>query len=208
MMNECLQFMATSSTGEQCVAVLITDGTPTQCDTTTQYLAQIVADGHAKGVTTYTLGLPGSDLTALNALAVAGGTNAAIDVSGGAQAFITALNNIRLMISNTTTTVVTSPGVISTPVPCVWNLPPAPPGTMLDPGLVNVELALPGGRNVTAGFVGSASSCANVIGPAWYYDNARNPTRILLCPNTCNSLGNSPGVSASLLFGCSTIFAM
>ena len=58
-------------------------------------LDAIVADGYAHGVRTFTLGLAGSDLNALNALAQAGGTGQAIDVSGGSQAFVAALNNIR-----------------------------------------------------------------------------------------------------------------
>lgn len=95
MINRCLAFMASSANGEKCVAVLVTDGSPTQCDMTLANLAQIVADGHAQGVTTFALGLPGADLNFLDSLATAGGTGSAIDVSGGAQAFVAALNSVR-----------------------------------------------------------------------------------------------------------------
>jgi len=95
MINQCLKFMAASLSGEKCVAVLVTDGSPTQCDQNLTNLAQIVTDGQANGVSTFTLGLPGADLNFLNALAAAGGTDRAIDVSAGAQAFIGALNDVR-----------------------------------------------------------------------------------------------------------------
>jgi hypothetical protein len=95
MVNDCLQYMATSSTAERCVAVLVTDGAPTTCDTTQADLVQIVKQGHDSGVITFTLGLPGADLNFLNQLSVAGGTTQAIDVSAGSQAFVGALNHIR-----------------------------------------------------------------------------------------------------------------
>ena len=95
IVNVCEAFMRATTTGEPCVGVLVTDGTPTECSMDAGMLDAIVADGYAHGVRTFTLGLAGSDLNALNALAQAGGTGQAIDVSGGSQAFVAALNNIR-----------------------------------------------------------------------------------------------------------------
>src|SRR5205823_4507198 len=48
MINTCLQYHAMSPTGEPCVAVLVTDGTPTQCNTDETALTAIIADGKAK----------------------------------------------------------------------------------------------------------------------------------------------------------------
>jgi len=95
MINTCLQYMSASPTGEKCIAVLVTDGTPTQCDTNEMDLEAILADGKTKGVETYTLGLPGSDAATLDAYAMVGGTGKSIDVSGGPTAFVQALNGIR-----------------------------------------------------------------------------------------------------------------
>jgi hypothetical protein len=58
-------------------------------------LTQIIADRHTKGVDTFTLGLPGSDLTVLDQYAQAGGTGMAKDVSGGSMSIVRALNAIR-----------------------------------------------------------------------------------------------------------------
>jgi hypothetical protein len=171
---------------------------------------QIVTDGHAKGVTTYTLGLPGSDLNSLNALAQAGGTNAAIDVSGGANAFIAALNNIRQTVAVTTTTQVTTSTTVATPLPCLWNIPKVPDGTTFDKNKVNVQYTAPGAQAATDfGRVNDVGQCAGVPPSqgAWYYDNNDNPTKVLACPNTCdNQLKNAPGASVDILFGCDSHF--
>jgi hypothetical protein len=101
MINQCLTFMSNSATSEQCVAVLVTDGTPTQCDLDNNNLVAIIADGKAKGVDSFTLGLPGADINVLNQYAASGGTSMAIDVSAGPQAFIAALNAIRGRVTHT-----------------------------------------------------------------------------------------------------------
>ena len=95
MVNECLTYMAASKSGERCVGVLVTDGTPTQCSLDEAVLTAIIADGKMRGVTTFALGLAGADVTVLNQYATAGGSTAAIDVSGGAASFTAALKKIR-----------------------------------------------------------------------------------------------------------------
>src|SRR6185503_11461594 len=99
MINTCLAFMASSPTGEKCAAVLVTDGPPTKCNLNENVLTSIVADGKTKGVETFALGLPGADLGVLHEYARAGGTNLAVDVSAGSQAFIAALNGIRARVT-------------------------------------------------------------------------------------------------------------
>ena len=124
MLSQCVSYKAAASM--QCVAVLITDGTPTQCDGTAANLEKLVADGLVAGVTTFVIGLPGSNISALDGLARAGGTNAAIDVSGGSAAFIAALNKIRGSVSTSISTShqFSIPTTISTPLPCEWKIPP------------------------------------------------------------------------------------
>lgn len=208
MINQCLQFQANSPSGEQCVAILVTDGTPTQCSTDATVLQGIVKDGHDKGVTTYVLGLPGSDLNALNALANLGGTTGAIDVSGGSSAFIDALNNIRQTVAVTTTQHISTPTVISTPLPCQWKIPVPQGNTTFDKTKVNVQFIPPGGAApIDFGNVPSLADCARTTADAWYYDNNDNPTEILACPNTCGgTLHNSAGAEVDVVFGCATHF--
>jgi hypothetical protein len=206
MINECLRFMSTSVTGEQCVAILVTDGNPTQCSIDYAFLTQIVRDGHANGVTTYVLGLPGANLAELNNFAVAGGTAQAIDVGGGADNFINALNNIRQAVAVTTSTTVTTSTVISSPLPCQWEIPPPPVGSVFDKNKVNVQFTPPGATvPVDFGRVDNAGQCAQTTADAWYYDDLANPTKVLACENTCNgTLKNSAGAEVAVLFGCET----
>jgi len=214
MVNECLTYQATH--GETCVGILVTDGTPTQCDTNENDLVRVIADGKAKGVATYTLGLPGADLSVLNQYAVAGGTTAAIDVSAGADAFINALQSIRKQVvvteSHTTTshvshpvtTVVSTPMVISKALDCQWKIPPPPAGQTLDPSKVNLQMTNAAGVATRYGHVASVADCARAV-DGWYYDNPSNPTQVLVCPNTCETLKAAVGARVDLLFGCATV---
>lgn len=208
MINDCLQYQQTHA--EQCVAILVTDGSPTTCDTNTTNLVAIVADGHSKGITTYTLGLPGSNQGFLDQLAVAGGTGQSINVGGGAQDFINALNNIRQTIAVTTTTQVTTSTVLATPLPCLWTIPPVPAGTSFEKDKVNVQYTAPNSTTATDfGRVNDVGQCANVPPGqgAWYYDDNTNPTKLLACPSTCDGqLKNSAGASVDVLFGCDSHF--
>jgi len=208
MINQCLTFMAQSQTGEQCVAILVTDGNPTQCNVDYAALTQVVTDGHASGVTTYVLGLPGANIPELNKFAVAGGTAQAIDVSGGANTFIDALNNIRQAVSVTTTQTISTPTTIATPLPCSWNVPDVPVGTTFDKNKVNVQFTPPGATvPVDFGRVSSEADCARTTADAWYYDNNDNPTKVLACSHTCNgTLHNSAGAEVAVLFGCDSKF--
>ncbi len=210
MVNECLTYQAMHN--ETCVGILVTDGTPTQCDTNENDLVKIIADGASKGVKTYTLGLPGSDLSVLNQYAVAGGTTAAIDVSGGADAFVAALNSIRkqVVVTETHTTTsrvshpVTTQMVISTPLDCQWKIPPAPAGQTLDPAKVNLQMTTAAGATTQFGHLTSAADCARAV-DGWYYDDPVHPTQVLVCPNTCTTLKASVGGRVDLLFGCATV---
>jgi len=212
MINTCLQFMAQSKTGEQCVGILVTDGTPfnvaNNCDTNQANLVNIVAQGHSKGVTTYALGLQGADTNFMNQIAQAGGTGTAIDVSGGAQKFIDALNGIRQKVAVTTTTQVTTSTTISSPLPCEWGIPPVQPPATFDPTKVNVEFTPPGGAPIQFGNIPNAAACAATTQNAWYYekDAMGNPTKVVVCPNTCNTtLKNSAGAEVDVVFGCDTV---
>jgi len=209
MVNACLEFMSQSPKGERCVAVLVTDGNtmdPTPCDGNVSDLVQIVTDGKTKGVTTFTLGLKGSDPNFLNQLALAGGSNMSIDASSGPQAFVAALNSIRQAITTTKTTHIRTPMTISTPLPCEWGIPKVPAGTTFDKGKVNVQFVPSGGgAPIQFGFVTNPNDCARATSDAWYYDDNDNPTKVIACPNTCNgTLHNSTGAEVEILFGCDT----
>ncbi|HEX4335059.1 MAG TPA: vWA domain-containing protein [Polyangiaceae bacterium] len=207
MINECLQFQSMSPTGEKCVAVLVTDGTPTQCTLDETMLAQIITDGHAKGVDTYTLGLPGSDINVLNQYAQAGGTMTAVDVSAGADAFVAALQAIRGKVAHPESHVVVTSHVIQTPLKCQWKIPAQKMGDpALDPEKVNLQYTPMNGPATQFGHVASAAACP-ASGEAWYFDDEMNPTQIFLCPSTCTAVENVMGARIDILLHCPRIEA-
>jgi hypothetical protein len=56
----CAQFQQTNMS-EKCVGVLVTDGEPVGCNGDTAALVNIATQAHMNGVTTYAVGLTGSD---------------------------------------------------------------------------------------------------------------------------------------------------
>ena len=211
MINTCLQYMSASPTGEKCVAVLVTDGTPTQCDTNETDLEAIIADGQKKGVDTYTLGLPGSDAATLDAYAMAGGTMKSIDVSGGPTAFVQALNGIRGKVSHQAMKVVQHKKTIETPLKCQWKIPPPQPNDPpLDPTQVNVLYTPPNAPGITFGHVKCDTKCDATQAPptcppngqAWYYDDEKMPTQVFLCPATCFGVKSVMDATIDLQFHC------
>jgi hypothetical protein len=186
MVSQCKTY--TGATKIQCVGVLVTDGTPTQCDGDANNLAKILSDGAALGIKTFVIGLPGSNLQALDALAAAGGTAKAIDVSGGAAAFIAALNGIRSKIS------------VGTALECQWKIPPPQDGQVFDPAKVNVAFTPKGGMVQEFGYVAQAD-CARAAN-AWYFDDPAKPTQVFVCPTTCDTLKASSGAEVNVSFGC------
>jgi hypothetical protein len=193
MIQQCQTYMANSPTGEQCVAILVTDGTPTQCDTNQQNLINIAAQGAANGVLVFSLGLPGADMNFLNQIAQAGGTGASLDVTLGPQAFIDALNSIR----DTVTTV--------TQLDCTWLLPNPTNGQTVDQSKVNVEFQADGIPTMSFGQVPNAGECPNFTN-GWYYDEAPGgQPSISACDDTCNMIKGSTGGRVDVILGCNTV---
>ena len=43
---------------------------------------------------------------------------------------------------------------------------------------------------------------------AWYYDDPRSPTQVILCPETCSSVQGRVAAELEIDFGCETQYAM
>ena len=83
---------------------------------------------------------------------------------------------------------------------------PAPDGGTVDPGLVNVRVTDGSKPPFTVPAVKDEAACAG--GEGWYYD-ASPPTKVLLCPTSCEA-AQAKGATAELpkvevLFGCATV---
>jgi hypothetical protein len=196
--------------------LLVTDGEPgvpisgvTTCANSVQDVPSTVsaADAGFKGspsIQTFVLGV-GPSLTNLDQIAVAGGTTKAYLISGNnvAQQVIDALNNIRGTISKTITKTVTH--TVPVPLDCEWVMP-APSGNQKqDPNKVNVNLVA-GGSTTQLGMVANKDECATHVN-AWYYDDPMNPTKLIACPATCDTIKAATEPRVDILVDCNTIIA-
>jgi hypothetical protein len=193
------------------VAVLATDGLPTECvgsGNTRGLVApaallddvvKLASSGVAltPSIPTFVIGVFGSADTGapanLEKIAVAGGTQHAqiVDTGGNVtQQFQTALNAIR-----------------KTRLSCEFKIPPSTTGDALNYGLVNVAFT-DGATTKRLGYIAAGAAGCDSEG-GWYYDVPPNPptsvpSKILVCPSNCSAFNNTSG-SVQVELGCMTI---
>jgi hypothetical protein len=201
---------AVAHPGHTVVAVLATDGLPTEClpddvrftRTTSQArlvddVIAVAAEGAqgAPSISTFVIGVfADSDQEApenLRRIAEAGGTTQAqlVDTSQDVSAqFIAALNAVR-----------------ASRVQCELQIPKPHGGATPNYFEVNVAFT-ENGTTTTLYYVGSPDRCDPVEG-GWYYDDFAGvaPNRILVCPQNCNVFQASTTGSVEIQLGCETI---
>lgn len=194
---------AASHQGRKVVAVLATDGLPTECaPLDIADVAAVAAAGLAgtPGVPTYVIGVfapqDAESPQNLQAIARAGGTERAfiVDTSQDVQRqFLAALDAIRG----------------STRLSCELKLPEESARGDFDYKKVNLELVPGGGAGTQLVNVGSPDRCGTAPGIGWYYDvepqSGQDPTKILVCPDVCAVFGQSAQATVNLQIGCATI---
>ena len=175
------------------VAVLVTDGYPTECDVDLSDITEMVGEYYAgvqgtyntrgkPGIRTYIIGVA-VDKFNLDAVAQAGGTGSStiVDSPDAVSQFANAMANITKV-----------------DIPCTIALPAPPDGSILDPGKVQVIYKPYQGDNQEFPAANSSAGCASASG-GWYYDNAIHPTTVTLCPCSCANLGAG---QIEFRFGC------
>jgi hypothetical protein len=170
--------------------VLVSDGEPVGCGSSVEGTATI-AKGVADTIPTYVIGV--GDTSALNAIAVAGGTKQAILVKDQnaketEASFRAALEGVRTKA-----------------LACEYAIPAAPSGEKLDPNKVNIVHKPQEGGGGAGGGAAPATILRNqqCAGRGWRYDNESAPTRVILCPESCAELEAKAG-RVDVLFGCAT----
>lgn len=165
--------------------VLVTDGEPNGCGSTPDNVGAEAATIASK-IPTYVIGI-GSALQNLDTIANGGGTSKAIMVSTGNPA-------------QTTSELVTALGQVKSAIGCEYTIPAAPAGETLDYKAVNVVFTPKSGASTTLSY---SSDCATTDG--WHYDDEANPSRIVVCKSSCDSLlaGAADG-KVQIQFGCAT----
>jgi hypothetical protein len=171
--------------GGKVAMVFATDGLPQGCNSSVNSTANVAAS-NAATIPTYVVGV-GSLLNNLNQIAQAGGTQQAYLVSTtNATAvsgdLVKALNSIR-----------------GSALACEYRLPAAPQGKTLDLNTVNVQYTPSSGSATTLTY---DKDCK---GPGWRYDSQTSPTKIEICPASCDAIKVDPNGKIDLVIGCATV---
>lgn len=179
------QQIAQQRPGEKVAIVLVTDGDPNDCSSTPQNVAMAAA-AVASQIPTYVIGV-GPSLQNLDTIAMGGGTNKATIVQTNnpaqiVQDFQNALNAIRGLT-----------------LACEYTIPMPPNGQALDYGKVNVVFTPTNAPSETLAY---SQDCSNPKG--WKYDNAANPTKIMLCSGACAEVQKDKSGKIDVVFGCKT----
>ncbi len=220
----CQQYQQ-STEGMSCVAVLITDGEPTECagsvfdpapDPTALY--NIADQAYEQfGVKTFAVGMQGARFDILDQIAMRGATDCdgnpnngsyACDVRpGSGMTLVQAFEAIREFVTEVQETTEFRTEYEKRISQCEWGLPEPAPGEIFDPTKVQVVLLTDenfdeGGEplpRLDGGDCG-ASGSDNV----WVYDDPTgfNPTKALLCPQTCAKVTSMVGATMQIRVGC------
>ena len=129
----------------------------------------------------------GEELTALNAIAEAGGTESAavISTSGNVtEKFLEALEGIR-----------------RSALSCSYDIPPPKSGE-IDYGAVNVTFRQGASKPATFFYVSTEKDCELSADSAWYYDDPKQPQQVVLCPKTCERVSAASDAKMDVAFGC------
>ena len=178
------------------VLVLATDGIPDDTCTASNIdpensldnalaLAKDAYEGKPS-IPVFVIGV-GEELTALNAIAEAGGTESAavIATSGNVtQKFLEALDGIR-----------------RSALSCNYDIPPPKVGE-IDYEAVNVTFREGSSKPDTFFYVDGASDCELSAQRAWYYDDPKHPKQVVLCPQTCERVSAATDGKMDVAFGC------
>ena len=180
--------------GESSAVLLVTDGEPqgpaSTCAGVDPNDPQVIADMAATAaswplpVYTYVIGLPGANQTFANQVAAA----------GKGEAILVGSTDVQLEFQQALAT------VLGQALPCEFVIPDKVDQGEIDPGNVNV-IYTPGG-STDFQYLYQDATCSS---GGWHYDDASPPTRIILCPSTCEQLKQDLGGTVQIMLGCKTV---
>jgi len=181
----------TANPGRSVAVVLVTDGMPYACDNDrsgarSAAIAKQAFDG-SPSIKTYVVGMGAVATLDAIALAGTGGQTHYIEANADATAKILALLK-----------------TVTSTITCDYTIPTG--GKVLDYGAVNVKTRVGDAGAVDLFKVDSAAACDARGG--WFYDvnpEAGTPTKITLCPQSCDPLKAAQSSSLQVIIGCATM---
>lgn len=183
---QAAQTQLAAAPNETAVAIIVTDGEPNGCNEDVDDIAALAAAGLASGVTTFSIGLAGSNESLMHDIALQGGSTSAFIIGNG----------------NTSAELLAAfQAIQEASVRCDFVVPEtSADGQEINPDLVNVVF-----NGETVPQVASVDDCG--WGPGWYYDDPSDPANIHLCPAFCMTAQADEDAEINLKFGCGTTTA-
>jgi hypothetical protein len=176
-----------SHPAHEMVVVLASDGDPNSCSQMEDQIGTIAELAEKaydyNGVETYVIAISGSTLANLNQIAAKGGTGLAYDVTVDIGLFSQKMSEIR-----------------AAALSCEFVIPAAPKGETLEHDKVAVKYASGNQMQKEIPRVLGAQACGAQGG--WYYDDLVMPSKIVLCPASCDAVKADPDAKISVYFGC------
>jgi hypothetical protein len=176
------------------ILVLASDGDPNSCEfegfppgsDTIPGIAQLAESAlNYNGVQTFAIAMQGATVTNLDQIAAAGGTVEALDVTANINLFLDKMKEIQTKA-----------------LACDFPIPEAPMGQTFDKELVAVKYT-PTVNPANAEEIPRADNFGDCSGKTgWYYDNNVKPTKIVLCPASCQKIKDDLQSKIDVLFGC------
>lgn len=196
-MTDYLRAYAATAPSRKPILLLATDGVPDDSCTgagnenvpnTLENAVKKATDALSgkPSIPTFVIGV-GTELTALDQIAAAGGTTKAIliDPTKNVQeSFLVALETIR-----------------RNAIPCDYDIP-TPESGRIDPAKVNVTYSEAEGKSETFSFVGTAAQCTTASNTGYYYDDPASPKKVTLCPQACDRVKANDVGTVNIVFGC------
>ncbi len=174
--------------GQKAVVLLVTDGDPTACNTSSSAIYNIATNAYqSANVLTFAIGMQGANQTFLSGLAQAGGTTKEYMI-GSTNTVQDLLNALKAIQGST--------------ISCDIAMPDAPPGKKIDPAQVEVIFTPNGGTPVKITQVANLAACGPNGG--FYYDDPAAPTKLTLCPATCSAVQSVTDAKLEVNMGCLT----
>jgi len=174
------------------VLLLATDGEPSKLctgDTVPEITTLIGAQAAmTPPIQTYVIGI--GQVASLDTWAMAGGTGHAAFITDGTGS--TTQNDLAKALD----------AIRQLTLPCDYGIP-TPDGGVIDPNKVNVQFTPSGGQPTIFPRVDNMAAC-DPKQPTWYYDNPTAPSRVIMCPNACDTL-HQDNAKIDLLFGCQVV---
>jgi hypothetical protein len=162
-----------------------TPGNPANADTIPVIASLAESALNYNGVRTYAIAIAGASINSLNQIAQKGGTVAALDVTQNINLFLDKMKQIQ-----------------ASALSCDFPIPAPPVGEVFDKDLVAVTYTPsdPMAEDVELPHADNLQDCGPASG--WYYDNNVKPTKIVLCPKSCQTVQSDLGAKINVLFGC------